>query len=176
MVVGHEFPGMKREMRWAHTIDSCRRQTKTRMRFSFPLLLLPRHNNNKSSVLKRFMSSSKVPPPSTTSAASSPIAPKKMFANQPTFSQQTRIPRLPIPTLAETGAKYLLSLQPLLSPEHHQKVKDIVSDFIKPGGLGSTLQQRLIDYDKTQKASILIIIYFNIHVITIHIMINYQFH
>ena len=68
-----------------------------------------------------------------------------------TFSQQQKIPRLPIPTLEETSKRYLLSLQPLLSGNEYTHAEGIVNDFIKPNGLGQTLQKRLQDYDLMQK-------------------------
>lgn len=68
-----------------------------------------------------------------------------------TFDNQSKIPRLPIPTLEETADKYLRSLKPLLSPKEYKASEEKVHNFIKEDGLGPVLQQRLIDYDKTQK-------------------------
>ncbi len=65
-----------------------------------------------------------------------------------TFSNQHRLPRLPIPSLEGSTTKYLNSLRPLLSPEELARTEQHIKDFIKPGGLGQTLQQRLIDIDR----------------------------
>ncbi|CAG8509740.1 1973_t:CDS:10 [Racocetra persica] len=65
-----------------------------------------------------------------------------------TFSNQSRIPRLPVPTLEETTTKYLHSLRPLLSAKDLARNEAHIKDFIKPNGLGRVLQQRLIDIDR----------------------------
>jgi carnitine O-acetyltransferase len=57
---------------------------------------------------------------------------------------QDSLPRLPVPTLEETAKRYLKSLHPLLSPAEYEKSKAAVQDFIKPGGVGSKLQDRLV--------------------------------
>lgn len=54
------------------------------------------------------------------------------------------LPQLPVPTLEETGRKYLKSVHPLLSTEEYQKTQKAVEEFIKPGGEGEPLQKRLI--------------------------------
>jgi carnitine O-acetyltransferase len=57
---------------------------------------------------------------------------------------QDSLPRLPVPTLEETAQRYLKSLNPLLSQAELEKSKAAVKDFIKPGGAGEKLQERLI--------------------------------
>lgn len=54
------------------------------------------------------------------------------------------LPRLPVPTLEETAARYLKSVHPLLSPTEFQSTTEAVKDFVKPGGIGSKLQERLL--------------------------------
>ncbi|KAL1954409.1 hypothetical protein VTO42DRAFT_1224 [Malbranchea cinnamomea] len=54
------------------------------------------------------------------------------------------LPQLPVPTLEETGRKYLKSVHPLLSSEEYQRTEKAVEKFIKPGGEGEPLQKRLI--------------------------------
>lgn len=54
------------------------------------------------------------------------------------------LPRLPVPSLEETGQKYLKSVHPLLSQEEYQRTQKAVEDFIKPGGSGEPLQKRLL--------------------------------
>ena len=56
-----------------------------------------------------------------------------------TFSKQDELPRLPIPTLDETLAKYLDSLKPLLNEEEFQKSKLAVEKFATKGGLGEAV-------------------------------------
>lgn len=74
-----------------------------------------------------------------------------MFAIHPpkdhksTFHFQESLPRLPVPALKQSTAVYLQSLKPLLSTESElTRRTEIVNDFIKPGGLGEKLQQRMI--------------------------------
>lgn len=57
---------------------------------------------------------------------------------------QESLPRLPVPTLDETAARYLKTLSPLLSPAELEQSKKAVIDFIKPGGIGAKLQERLV--------------------------------
>ncbi|KAF9437267.1 hypothetical protein BGZ76_001382 [Entomortierella beljakovae] len=65
-----------------------------------------------------------------------------------TFSLQNTLKRLPVPTLEETLTKYLKTIEPLATPEELERSKALAKDFIKPGGLGSILQQRLYDVDR----------------------------
>lgn len=57
---------------------------------------------------------------------------------------QESLPRLPVPTLEETAARYVKSLHPLLSPVEYAASKKAVDEFIKPGGAGQKLQEKLI--------------------------------
>ncbi|KAI0176070.1 acyltransferase ChoActase/COT/CPT [Hypoxylon sp. FL1284] len=57
---------------------------------------------------------------------------------------QDSLPRLPVPTLEETAARYVKSLHPLLSSAEYAASKKAVDDFIKPGGIGHKLQEKLI--------------------------------
>ena len=82
----------------------------------------------------------------------------RRYATSPsakTFSQQSNLPRLPIPSLQESTLKYLASCQPFFpkGSNTYAELEDIVKDFIAPGGLGTTLQDRLIEYEKTQPVS-----------------------
>lgn len=54
------------------------------------------------------------------------------------------LPKLPVPTLEETAARYLKSLHPLLSESELKESTKAVQEFIKPGGIGSKLQEKLI--------------------------------
>lgn len=57
---------------------------------------------------------------------------------------QDSLPKLPVPTLEETSKRYLKSLQPLLSDAEFAKSKAAVADFVKPGGVGQRLQEKLV--------------------------------
>ncbi len=54
------------------------------------------------------------------------------------------LPRLPVPSLEETSARYLRTLQPLLSKEEYANSEKAVAAFNEPGSLGTKLQDRLI--------------------------------
>ncbi|KAJ1562070.1 hypothetical protein HK405_000110, partial [Cladochytrium tenue] len=64
-----------------------------------------------------------------------------------TFANQASLPRLPVPPLAQTAARYLDSCRPLLTPEDFARTKAVVDAFAAPAGLGTALQQRLLDLD-----------------------------
>ncbi|KAF7720979.1 hypothetical protein EC973_005653 [Apophysomyces ossiformis] len=66
----------------------------------------------------------------------------------PTFSLQHTLPRLPVPSLKESCALYLRSIQPLQTEAEHAKTRQIVEDFVS-SELGKSLQQRLVDIDRS---------------------------
>ncbi|KAL8213154.1 UNVERIFIED_CONTAM: hypothetical protein K2H54_061029, partial [Gekko kuhli] len=53
------------------------------------------------------------------------------------------LPQQPLPPLAQTMARYLRSLEPLVSPEELEQSKELVAEFGAPGGEGDRLQARL---------------------------------
>lgn len=57
---------------------------------------------------------------------------------------QESLPKLPVPTLEETAARYVKSLNPILSPVELAASKKAVEEFIKPGGVGRKLQDKLL--------------------------------
>lgn len=61
-----------------------------------------------------------------------------------TLRFQDSLPRLPVPTLEETAKRYLKTLHPLLPADEFAASTKAVEDFIKPGGVGSKLQEKLI--------------------------------
>lgn len=68
-------------------------------------------------------------------------------ATKPTLYYQESLPKLPIPKLEDTLAKYLRTLQPLLDTKDYERVKKIVADF--QANLGVELQRRLLEHAKT---------------------------
>ncbi|KAG0238321.1 hypothetical protein BGW42_005554 [Actinomortierella wolfii] len=65
-----------------------------------------------------------------------------------TFANQHKLPKLPVPTLQETLKKYLQTIEPFLTAQELEHNKKLAADFIRPGGLGEKLQQRLLDVDR----------------------------
>ncbi|KAH7022468.1 acyltransferase ChoActase/COT/CPT [Ilyonectria destructans] len=61
----------------------------------------------------------------------------------PMLRFQDSLPRLPVPSLDETAKRYLKTLHPLLSPAEYEASEKAVQEFIRPGGVGSKLQEKL---------------------------------
>lgn len=70
------------------------------------------------------------------------------YKEDPSKGQMLRfeesLPKLPVPPLEETAAKYLKSVQPLLSASELASTTKAVQDFIRPNGVGHKLQEKLI--------------------------------
>lgn len=62
----------------------------------------------------------------------------------PMLRYETSLPKLPVPSLAETAAKYLKSVRPLLSPQDFATTESAVKEFVKSGGIGEKLQSKLL--------------------------------
>lgn len=82
------------------------------------------------------------------SGAPAPVDP----ADTLTFHHQTTLPKLPIPPLEETCARYLEYIHALQSPEEYETSKQRVADFLAHDG--PALQQKLIEYDQDKKSYI----------------------
>ncbi|KAJ1677218.1 hypothetical protein EV182_006634, partial [Spiromyces aspiralis] len=67
-----------------------------------------------------------------------------------TFSHQSALPRLPIPPLHETVARYLKSLEPLTTKQELAHSTRAAQDFVSFGGIGELLQQRLLELDRRE--------------------------
>jgi carnitine O-acetyltransferase len=65
-----------------------------------------------------------------------------------TFSLQHTLPRLPVPSLEATCARYLQSLRPLLSETEFQDSERRVKGFLA-SPLSKQLQERLIDLERS---------------------------
>ncbi len=68
------------------------------------------------------------------------------------FKHQSSLPDLPVPQLKETLDLYLKSIQPLCTPEEYKVSLGNVKEFAKPGGMGSVLQERLLERAKSMNA------------------------
>jgi len=67
----------------------------------------------------------------------------------PTYHFQPSLPRLPIPELPKTCARYLRALNPILKPEELNEVEKIVNSFGSQDG--PQLQKELLDRDSKNK-------------------------
>lgn len=70
--------------------------------------------------------------------------------SKPLWRAQDDLPSLPIPTLEESCKRYLASVKALMSPEEYRNTKNAVKEFLKPDGIGRTLQRRLKQRQKEQ--------------------------
>lgn len=55
---------------------------------------------------------------------------------------EASLPRLPVPTLSSTGAKYLETVRPHLTPSEFERTQSVVKSFVQ-SDLGKKLQERL---------------------------------
>ncbi|KAG0361784.1 Carnitine O-acetyltransferase mitochondrial [Podila minutissima] len=79
-----------------------------------------------------------------TSPASIPGLGQPDMTKGPLYRYDTALPKLPVPTLAETCARYLKSVRPLLTDDEFAKTTAAVAEFQKSGGVGEELQKRLL--------------------------------
>ncbi|KAF4109723.1 carnitine O-acetyltransferase-like [Onychostoma macrolepis] len=56
---------------------------------------------------------------------------------------QESLPKLPVPPLKQTCARYLASLEPLISEEEKAHTRELMDEFLRPGGVGERLQKSL---------------------------------
>lgn len=70
-----------------------------------------------------------------------------------TFSRQGELPKLPIPPLEQTCARYLNALAGLQDAKEHARTKGAVEDFLKHDG--PKIQERLVEWAKTKDRSVL---------------------
>lgn len=66
-----------------------------------------------------------------------------------TFANEERLPRVPLPTLEESGERFLEWCAPLLTPEQLQQTKNAVDEMLQPASTARTLHAALEEYKKT---------------------------
>lgn len=69
-----------------------------------------------------------------------------------TFSNQSKLSKLPIPDVYDTCKSYLEVLEPLQSPKEHAETQDAVEKFLSTNA--QFLQERLIEYSKSRSSYI----------------------
>ncbi|MFE1592540.1 choline/carnitine O-acyltransferase [Nocardia sp. NPDC058705] len=69
--------------------------------------------------------------------------------NQPTFAAEDTLPRVPLPTLEDSCARFLQWCQPLLGAEEYATTEGAVAELLRPGGAGRALHAALAEYDAT---------------------------
>ncbi|MEU8636054.1 choline/carnitine O-acyltransferase [Amycolatopsis sp. NPDC048633] len=66
-----------------------------------------------------------------------------------TFGNEDRLPRVPVPTLADSGRRFLEWCGPLLTPEELAETEAAVEEFLAPGSPAHGLQAALEEYDRS---------------------------
>ncbi|RPA94175.1 hypothetical protein L873DRAFT_1814903 [Choiromyces venosus 120613-1] len=93
---------------------------------------------------------------SSTVPAQQNMAPPTAYKEDPSAGPMLRfqksLPKLPVPTLQETADRYIKSLKPLLTQHELQRTKAAVAEFIREGGIGQQLQEKLLA--KAQKPEV----------------------
>lgn len=69
--------------------------------------------------------------------------PAKVLAAMYSSTNPQKLPRLPVPKLSDTLAKYLETVEPHLDAQRFENTKNIVAEFGRNGGIGEKLQQLL---------------------------------
>ncbi|GAA4860971.1 choline/carnitine O-acyltransferase [Pseudonocardia benzenivorans] len=64
-----------------------------------------------------------------------------------TFDAEDALARVPLPTLAESCARFLDWCAPLLTPDELARTRAAVAAFVAPGGAGERLHAELVRYD-----------------------------
>ncbi|WP_016906863.1 choline/carnitine O-acyltransferase [Streptomyces xiaopingdaonensis] len=70
-------------------------------------------------------------------------------AQRPTFAHEDRLPRVPLPPLEQSCARFLEWCGPLLTADERAATEAEVAAFLAPGSAGRTLQAALEEYDAT---------------------------
>ncbi|ETK87296.1 hypothetical protein L915_08247 [Phytophthora nicotianae] len=81
--------------------------------------------------------------------------------SRPLYRFQRDLPRLPVPSLADTVSLYLETLKPLASPAEFARSKELATAFLRPGGMGEELQRRLVARAKDRSDSSYLVEWWN---------------
>uniref|UniRef100_A0A8C1W3C3 Carnitine O-acetyltransferase n=1 Tax=Cyprinus carpio TaxID=7962 RepID=A0A8C1W3C3_CYPCA len=68
--------------------------------------------------------------------------PVVQISERPLVHQES-LPKLPVPPLQQTCSRYLASLEPLISAEEMTHTRELMDEFLRPGGIGERLQKSL---------------------------------
>lgn len=68
---------------------------------------------------------------------------------EPTFAAEDQLPRVPLPTLEDSCARFVQWCTPLLTAEQLAATEAAVADLLRPGGPGRVLHDALREYDET---------------------------
>lgn len=69
------------------------------------------------------------------------------------FQFQDKLPKIPIPELSETMDRYLVAIEPLVTPQQLENTKKVVADFQSNPAWGPYLQRQLLELDSLTTTS-----------------------
>lgn len=72
----------------------------------------------------------------------------QQYNSQRTFANVGTLPRVPLPALADTLARFETWCAPLLTDEELAETQQVIAVFGKTGGAGEKLHQALVEYDQ----------------------------
>ncbi|KAL4803563.1 acyltransferase ChoActase/COT/CPT [Aspergillus unguis] len=111
-----------------------------RSRFS-STLARPRLSPTNSLLAKSSVASTMAP---RRKASSVPEGYKEDISKGNMLRFEDSLPRLPVPSLEETSQRYLKSVHAVVSEAEYENTKKAVAEFVRPGGPGQALQERLL--------------------------------
>jgi carnitine O-acetyltransferase len=69
------------------------------------------------------------------------------------YQYQSQLPKIPVPTLQDTLQRYLIAVEPLITPQQMQKTKQAVAEFESNPAWGPYLQSQLQELDRLTATS-----------------------
>lgn len=67
-----------------------------------------------------------------------------------TFAYQSKLPKLPVPSLEDTCKRYLRALEGLQTPHEHEETKRCVQEFLEDPAQGPRIQEKLVEWARNR--------------------------
>ncbi|QFG24430.1 choline/carnitine O-acyltransferase [Actinomadura sp. WMMB 499] len=67
-----------------------------------------------------------------------------------TFANEDALPRVPLPSLDDSAARFLRWCEPLLTADEHARTQEALDEFVRPDGPGRRLHAALEEYDRSE--------------------------
>lgn len=72
-----------------------------------------------------------------------PVSVTKITERSLVHLKQEDLPKLPVPPLKQTMERFMAMLEPIISEEELEHTRQLVEEFLRPGGVGDRLQNGL---------------------------------